>query len=92
MWGGGNMSSKQLAQKHIAQPEQIDADIRQITEALAKIRDPVARYFFAMFIELMAERIADLVDAHDCTPDTLLRMATLHRVFAKSSENRTQHG
>jgi hypothetical protein len=67
-WRGGLVSTgivsyiflrSHNARTRLAEPEGLDADGTQITQALARIRDRFARYFVAMFVEIIADRISD---------------------------------
>ena len=37
-----------------------DEDVKQVADAIKKIRDPMARYFVAMCVEIVAERLAEI--------------------------------
>jgi hypothetical protein len=77
-----------MPQKRLLPVEDQDTDVQQITEALAKIRDPMAKYFFAMFVDLMAERVAALVDANEVKPRLSPRMSTVKRAVGEPMRER----
>jgi hypothetical protein len=81
-----------MMRKRSMQPGELDADVHQITEALAKIRDPLAKYFFAMFVDLMAERIAVMMDANEIKPRLPSRTVAARRAFnEETAQERVHH-
>ena len=54
------MAKKKTDQKPATQDVLGDADVEQLSEALARIRNPAVRYFLCMMIDALTEDLAEI--------------------------------